>query len=305
MTKMKQAPLLKPGNKIRIVAPAGKIKPERILPAADWLSKQGYEVELGKHVFATDYQYAGTDQHRLNDLQEALNDKTCAAIICARGGYGVVRLLDKIDFKAFKRNPKWLIGYSDITALHLAINNLDFASIHGTMPPYFFDEQGNANENLTSLIKMLRGEHSNYTFKTKVPQRTGVAEAQLIGGNLSLITSLIGTKYEINTHNKILFIEDIDEYLYHIDRMMHHLKLAGKLENLAGLLVGDFTEIKDNDDPFGKTVEEIIWEAVSDYDFPVSFGLKAGHDEKNLALAFGKPCTLSVNNNDSLINFKL
>lgn len=289
---------LKPGHKIRIVSPAGKLKQERVMPALEWLKEQGYEVELGKHVFSGHFQYAGTDGQRLEDLQEALNDADCNAILCARGGYGTVRIIDKIDFTAFKKYPKWVIGYSDITVLHRAINNLGIESIHGAMPPFFFNKEGNETENIKSLMAVVCGEKSEYRFRSKGKVRSASAKGRLIGGNLSILTSLIGTRYDFQSKGKILFIEDIDEYLYHIDRMMIQLKLAGKLDDLAGLVVGDFTEVKDNDDPFGQTVKEIILDAVKGFDYPVCFGLNAGHGDINLALNFGHEYLLEVSEND-------
>lgn len=295
---------IKPGDKIRIVSPAGKLKPERVLPAVRWLEEQGYQVVLGKHVFSEYFQYAGTDANRLADVQEALNDAECKAIICARGGYGTVRLIDQLDFSGFKKWPKWLVGYSDITVLHLALNNLGYESIHGTMPPFFFDHEGQMNENLKSLLDLLQGQESTYRLLSDKKQRIGIAKGELIGGNLSIVTSLIGSDFEINTDGRILFIEDIDEYLYHIDRMMRQLKLAGKLDKLAALVVGDFTEVKDNDDPFGQTVEQIIWEVVKEYDYPICFGLKSGHDDVNLALGFGQKYELNVSAENTTLKTK-
>ena len=296
---------IKPGSKIRIVSPAGKLKAERVLPAVNWLREKGYRVELGKHVFSSHFQFSGSDEQRLQDLQTALNDSDTSAIFCARGGYGMVRIIEKLDFTEFKKHPKWLVGYSDITALHLAINSLGISSIHGTMPPFFFDKNGVENRNLNSLMKLITGKDILYEFQSPEIKRIGTAKAELIGGNLSLATSLLGSKYEINTDGKILFIEDIDEYLYHIDRMMFQLKFAGKLENLAGLVIGDFTAVKDNDDPFGQTVEEIIWQTVKEYDFPVCSGLKAGHEDINLALTFGKEWELQVSEELSTLATKL
>ena len=267
------------------------------MPALAWLKEKGYEVELGKHVFSEHFQYAGEDAERQDDLQEALNDAECHAIICARGGYGTVRIIDRIDFAGFKKYPKWLIGYSDVSVLHLAINKLGFATIHGTMPPFFFDKEGNETENVLSLMDLLSGKAMEYDFKVPGCDRSGSARGILIGGNLSILTSLIGTKYDFQSKGKILFIEDIDEHLYHIDRMMIQLKLAGKLEGLSGLVVGDFTQVKDNDDPFGQTVQEIICDAVKEYDFPVCFGLKAGHGHLNLALSLGQEYELIVSEN--------
>jgi muramoyltetrapeptide carboxypeptidase len=295
---------IQPGDKIRIVSPAGKLKEKRVLPAAEWLRNQGYEVETGIHTFAKHYEFAGTNEQRLEDLQLALNDSECKVILCSRGGYGTVRLIDKLDFNEFLQSPKWIVGYSDITILHLAMQQKGFASIHGTMPPLFFDKNGNPNENLTSLMKVLAGNEIMYEFSAD-KKRTGKAVGELIGGNLAIITSMLGTEFEIETEGRILFLEDIGEYLYRIDRMIHQLNLAGKLKNLAGLVIGDFTDNKDNDSPFGQSVEEIIWEAIKEYDFPVSFGLKAGHDDVNWALPFGTKCELNVSDEKSTLNIKL
>ncbi len=294
MIQLKTPPPIKPGGKIRIVSPAGKVAEKYVLPAVEWLTQQGYKVELGKHVFDTHFQFAGTDDERLEDLQTALDDPETAAIICSRGGYGTVRIIDKLDFSRFRKHPKWLVGFSDITILHAAINQLGIATIHGAMPRFFFDDNGQSNENLDSLKQLLKGNPAEYEIEAQPENRTGSCTAGIVGGNLSIMVSLLGTKYEIDTRGKILFIEDIDEYLYHTDRMIHQLKLAGKLDKLAGLLVGNFTDVKDNESPFGKTVHEIIADAVADYNYPVCFGFPAGHDKRNLALAFGMNWNLEV-----------
>lgn len=294
-------PSIKPKSKIRIVSPAGKVNEKYILPAVDWLEKEGYNVEIGKYVFAQHYQFAGTDEQRLNDLQTALDDPECAAIICSRGGYGTVRIIDQLDFSAFKKHPKWLVGFSDITILHAAFNNVRFATIHGVMPRYFFDDDGKPTENLETLMKLLKAEKVSYQFSNAKKNRSGKTSAELIGGNLSIISSLQGTKYELDTNGKILFLEDIDEFLYHTDRMLHQLKLAGKLDHLAALLLGDFTDMKDNESPFGKNVHEIIIDAVKEYDYPVAFGFPAGHDKKNLALSFGEKWELNVSEKESIL----
>ncbi|HKI87698.1 MAG TPA: LD-carboxypeptidase [Draconibacterium sp.] len=291
---MKTPPYIKLGSKIRIVSPAGKVDEKYILPAVQWLNKQGYKVELGKHVFARHFQFAGTDKQRLEDLQLALDDRETAAIICSRGGYGTVRIIDKLNCRAFKKYPKWLVGFSDITILHACMNNFGVATIHGAMPRYFFQKDESPAENFTSLLQLLTGEKVSYSFKNGEFNRTGAATGELVGGNLSVLSSLQGTKYELNTDGKILFLEDIDEFLYHTDRMMHQLKLSGKLSKLAGLILGDFTEMKDNESPFGKTIHEIISEIVKEYDYPFCFGFPAGHDKKNLALAFGQNWELNV-----------
>ncbi|HKI87755.1 MAG TPA: LD-carboxypeptidase [Draconibacterium sp.] len=298
---MKTPPYIKPGSKIRIVSPAGKVDEKYVLPAVQWLSEQGYKVELGKHVFARHFQFAGTDKQRLSDLQTALDDPETGAIICSRGGYGTVRIIDRLDCSAFKKRPKWLVGFSDITILHACINNSEVVTIHGAMPRYYFQKNGSPAENLTSLMQLLTGEKVSYSFKNGEFNRTGVATGELVGGNLSILSSLQGTKYELNTDGKILFLEDIDEFLYHTDRMMYQLKLSGKLANLAGLVLGDFTEMKDNESPFGKTIHEIIAESVEEYNYPFCFGFPAGHDKKNLALTFGQTWELNIADNFSTL----
>ncbi len=295
---MKTPPSIKPGSKIRIVSPAGKVDEKYILPAVEWLQNNGYETILGKNVFARHYQFAGTDSQRLDDLQTAIDDQETAAIICSRGGYGTVRIIDKLNCDALYSNPKWIVGFSDITILHACLNRFGLTTVHGAMPRYFLKD-GEPTENLQSLMQILTAGKISYSFENSEHNRTGQAKSELVGGNLSIISSLQGTRYEIETDGKILFLEDTCEYLYHIDRMIHQLKLSGKLDNLAGLIIGDFTNIKDNESPFGKTVHEIIAEAVHDHSFPVACGFAAGHGEKNLALALGAAWELNVSNNQS------
>ena len=299
---MRTPPCIKPGAKIRIVSPAGKVNEKYIIPAVEWLQKQGYQVVLGEHVFARHYQFAGTDSQRLSDLQSAIDDTETATIICSRGGYGTVRIIEKLNFGALQSHPKWIVGFSDITILHACLNKLGLATVHGAMPRYFLNN-GEPTENLQSLLQILTAGKASYSFENSEQNRTGKASGELVGGNLSIISSLQGTKYEIETNGKILFIEDVGEFLYHTDRMIHQLKLAGKFNNLAGLVIGNFTDMKDNEQPFGLTVNEIIAEAVHDFNFPVAYEFPAGHDEKNLALVFGKKWELSVSNEQS--NLKL
>lgn len=296
---------IKPGSKIRIVSPAGKINEEHVVPAIEWLRKQGYKVKIGKHVFAEHFQFAGTDKQRCKDLQKALDDPSCNAIICSRGGYGTVRILDQLNFSDFLKYPKWLVGFSDVTALHSCINNLNVSTIHGVMPRYFFNEDGSESESLISMMNLITRQIISYEIDNQEKNRTGEAEGELVGGNLALITSLQGGKYDINTDGKILFIEDIGEYLYRIDRMIHQLKLGVKLNKLAGLIVGDFSDTKDNDSPFGQSVEEIILEAVKEYDYPVCFGFPAGHEHKNKALAFGQKWKLKVDEKKTSLEIKI
>jgi len=294
-------PALKKGDKIRIVSPAGKVKEKYVLPAVDWLRKQGYRVELGNHVFATHYQFAGTDHQRLEDLQTALDDPETSAIICSRGGYGTVRIISKINYDRLLKNPKWIVGFSDITILHTCLNSQGIATIHGAMPRYFFEKNGQP-ENLKSLMQLLTGGSASYNIPAAKGDHHGKTTAELVGGNLSIVSSMQGTSCELNTDGKILFLEDIDEYLYHTDRMIHQLKLSGKLDNLAGLVLGNFTDMKDNESPFGKTIHEIIAEAVEEYSFPVCYDFPAGHNGKNLALLFGKKWELEVTEKQSTLN---
>ena len=298
---MKTPSFIKSGDKIRIVSPAGKVNKKYILPAVEWLVSQGYKVDLGKHVFDQHYQFAGTDQQRLYDLQTALDDPETSLILCSRGGYGTVRIIDRLDFSSFLERPKWLVGFSDISILHACLNNLGVASIHGVMPRYFLDKKGQTTESLNSLMNLLTGKIVDYTFSSNEQNNPGKITGELVGGNLSIISSLQGTKYELDTDGKILFLEDIDEYLYHTDRMMHQLKLADKLDKLSGLVLGNFIDMKDNESPFGKNIHEIISEIVNDYNYPVCFDFPAGHDKKNLALAFGKKWELNVSKNQSIL----
>jgi len=292
-------PYLQKGDTVAIVATARKISMEELQPAIDIINSWGLKVVLSKNIFCIDNQFAGTDEERAVDMQWALDDANIKAVICARGGYGTVRIVDKLDFTNFVKHPKWIVGYSDITVLHQHINqNFGIASLHATMPINF-----TKNEEATeSLRKALFGEELNYTVPAHVLNRSGEASGELIGGNLSLIYALCGSKSDIDTKGKILFIEDLDEYLYHIDRMMMNLKRSGKLQVLAGLIVGGMSDMKDNTIPFGKTAEEIILDAVKEYDFPVCFDFQAGHIDRNLALVMGGVVKLEVNMLEIILN---
>lgn len=294
-------PALHTGDKIRIVSPAGKVDEKNVLPAADWLEKQGYRVELGKHVFARHFQFAGTDQQRREDLQAALDDPETRVVLCSRGGYGTVRIIAGLDYTQLMNHPKWVVGFSDITLLHTCLNSHGLATIHGVMPRYFFNEDGMPGESLQSLMQLLTGQGACYTIPSTEDDRKGNVTAELAGGNLSVISTLYGTTCELHPEGKILFLEDIDEFLYHADRMMHQLKLSGKLSGLAGLVVGNFTDMKDNEAPFGKNIHEIISEVAGEYDYPVCYGFPAGHDTRNLALIFGKQWELSVSDENSTL----
>jgi muramoyltetrapeptide carboxypeptidase len=293
---------LSKGDLIAIVAPAGKVLPEQILPAIAWLRQRGYKIWQGNHLLGNSYQYSGNDEERFADLQNAMDNPEVKAILFARGGYGTIRLIERLNFSTFQKQPKWLAGFSDITILHNICSNLKLPSVHGAMLRDAVDISGNLSESFLSIIRVLEGYNPHYEFAGHPLNREGSETALLTGGNLSLLYSLLGTPYDIDTKDCILFIEDIGEYLYHTDRMMISLRLAGKLRHLKGLVVGHFTEVKDNTEAFGKSVEEIIMEAVSGYTYPVCFGFQSGHHPINNPLVFGKRWRLKVENNVSLLN---
>ncbi|MEE4197615.1 MAG: LD-carboxypeptidase [Bacteroidales bacterium] len=284
---------LKPGDTIGIVAPARKIEPREIEGAKQVFEKWGLKVLPGKHIFKQNHQFAGTDRERAMDIQEMMDHPEVKAIICARGGYGTIRTLSYLNFSSFIKNPKWIIGYSDITALHARIHQLGIQSIHGLMP-INFPSDGSENEATQTLKNILFGDKNVYPDTVHPFNKTGKGKGQFIGGNLSVIYSLSGTKYDFDTQNKILFLEDLDEYLYHIDRMMMNLKLSGKLDNLQGMVVGGMTGMNDHPDSFGKSAYEIIRDLVSEYSFPVCYQFPAGHIPINLALVMGANAELEV-----------
>ncbi len=287
---------LNKGDTVAIIATARKVSKEEIQPAVAFFESYGLSVVLGKNLFESINQYAGTDTQRTEDLQWALNDKTIKAIIIARGGYGSVRTIEQIDFTEFKKHPKWMVGYSDVTVLHNAIHKIGVATLHATMPLNF-----TKNEEATkSMVDALFGKLIQVETEENYSNISGTTKGQLVGGNLSLIYSLSGTPFDIDTRDKILFIEDLDEYLYHIDRMMMQLKLSGKLKKLKGLIVGGMTDMKDNAIPFGKFPEDIILDAVKEYNYPVCFDFPAGHIDRNLAMYFGREVELTVSDNATL-----
>ncbi|NQU32660.1 MAG: LD-carboxypeptidase [Bacteroidetes bacterium] len=283
-------PFLKKGDKIGIVAPARKISNDELIASFEIIRNYGYEPVYTVDLFASDNQYAGNDAIRALELQQMIDDDAIKAIMFARGGYGSVRIIDKIDFSKFVAVPKWLIGYSDITVFHSHVSrNFGIQTLHATMPINFNE---NVDTALESLFNELLGSPEILEFESNSLNKIGNTEGILTGGNLSVLYSLLGSCSFPETDGKILFLEDLDEYLYHIDRMMLGLKRAGKLENLAGLLIGGMTKMNDNDIPFGKTAEEIIREAVDEYDYPVYFGFPAGHIENNMALVMGREVSI-------------
>lgn len=296
---IKQPPYLKKGDKIALVCPAKKL-PKSIDQAIALLTDWGLEVVVGESVYASHHQFAGTDELRAADIQHFLDDSSIKAIIAGRGGYGTIRIIDALDFTQFNLHPKWIVGFSDITVLlsHI-IAQSEIQCIHGQMP-YTFEES--TFEALDSLRKALFGEKQTYVYESEFNNRPGEADGLLIGGNLTLITMLQGSASEMNFDNKILFLEDVGEHEYSIDRMLRMLKRAGKLANLNGLIIGAFNEIEAEKISFGQTVDEVIWDIVKEYDYPVCFNFPTGHIENNLSMVLGAEVSLKTETNN--VQFK-
>ena len=254
----------------------------------------GFLTKVGKSLGNQFNYFSGTDEERLSDFQQMLDDDSVKAILCARGGYGLSRIIDRINFKKFKKQPKWIVGYSDVTVLHSHLySNYYIASIHGPMAAAF-NNAGYISRFVQSLRYALEGKKLKYSCEPHEFNKKGEAIGELIGGNLSLLTHLIGTDSDSKTRGRILFLEDVGEYLYNIDRMMYQLKRSGKLSKLAGLIIGGFTENKDTEQPFGQTPYEIIHDVVKEYDYPVCFGFPVSHGNENYALKMGVGYKLKV-----------
>lgn len=282
------------GDLIQIVSTARFVDHGFIRLGIKKLTEYGFRVELGKNLFKQQAQFAGSDSERLEDINDAIRNPDCRAILCARGGYGSVRIIDGIDMETLAKDPKWIAGYSDVTViLNHIYNRVNLAGLHSTMP---IDFHKNSPESLETLVGALSGNAPSYTASSHALNRAGTAEGEMIGGNLSILYSMLGSSTQLNTVGKILFIEDLDEYLYHIDRMMMALKRSGMLKNLAGLIIGGMTNMNDNKIPFGKTADEIIREHVADYDFPVCFNFPSGHRDDNRTWIHGKKIRLTVRN---------
>ncbi len=294
---------LKLGDKIAITATARKVSREEMQPAINIFKSWGLNVVIPDDLFQTENQFAGSDVVRMQCLQKFLDDETIKAIFCARGGYGTVRIIDQLNFNSFLSKPKWIVGYSDITVLHSHIHShLNIETLHATMP-FNMQLQNIEEESISSLKKMLFGEKISYQISSHQLNKTGEVKAQLVGGNLSVLYSLLGSNSDIDTFDKILFLEDLDEYLYHIDRMMMNMKRNGKLSHLAGLIIGGMNDMRDNVIPFGKKAEEIIYDHIKGLNYPVCFGFHAGHEKINLALKFGSKVSLNVGKDFSRLIF--
>ena len=292
---------LKTGDTIGITAPAGYITAEEIQPAVSLMENWGYKIKVGDTIGKKDFTFAGTDEERLKDFQQMLDDPKVKAIMCARGGYGAVRIIDKIKWEKFKARPKWIIGFSDITVLHAHINrNFGIATIHSKMCNSFPDDWSKAEpiqvETIESINKVLKGEKLKYDVVPNANNRLGTADGILIGGNLKTIETLAASPSDIQTTGKILFVEDTGEYMYSIDRMFWCLKRSGKLSHLKGLIVGGFKVKTDPDtEDFGKTLEQIVLEKIKEYKYPVCFDFPVGHQRNNFALKCGVRHKLRVN----------
>lgn len=293
---------LRAGDNIHIVSPSGAIQPGFIDGATKLLSSWGLKVTEGKYARTEYGRFSGTKDERAADLQQALDDPNVKAILCSRGGYGLAQIIDKIDFTSFAKSPKWLIGFSDITILHNAITALGIASMHGIMTKYL-TELPEESDQITSFKNLLFGTPSNFSIKPEAENRLGQAEGKLIGGNLSVMMGMRSTPFDLDFNNNILFIEDVGEKPYQIDRMMQSLRLSGVLKQISGLVVGQFSDY-DEDPLMMQSVAEIILAAVSEYDYPVCFNFPAGHVDYNLSFVLGEQAELFVETDKVHLNYK-
>lgn len=296
--------VLKQNDIVALVAPAGFIPEELpVIVAKQWLEKWGLNVWIGQNVLNKFGVFAGTDEERLSDFQTAINHPEIKAIWALRGGYGVMRIIEKLDFSPLKKHPKLLIGFSDITAFHNQWQLMNLPCIHGIMPIQIAKNSIDTIEGMETLHNAIFGKKLTYKIPNSKYNRKGNSEGILTGGNLTLIQNLIGTPYQVDTKGKILFIEDVGEYMYRIDRLLFSLKLAGIFNNLKGLIVGGFNDMKENDTPFGKTIEEMILEVTKESDYPILFDFPAGHFPDNRALILGEKISLKVESDLCKIEF--
>ena len=293
---------LQKGDAVAIVSTARKVSKKELIPALAILKNWKLNVVIGTSIEAEEHQFAGNDNLRASDFQEMLDNPKIKAIWCARGGYGTIRMIDLLDFSNFKNNPKWIIGYSDVTVLHSHLHQLGFETLHAQMPVSIEIKTAAC---VQSLKSSLFGNNTNITIPSEVPNVTGNAKGVLVGGNLSILYSLCGSSSSISTKGKILFIEDLDEYLYHIDRMLQNLKRNGMLDQLEGLIIGGMTQMHDNDISFGQSTEEIVLSICDDYNYPIVFNFPAGHIKDNRALILGRKAELIISKTETILTFDL
>ena len=291
---------LQKGDTVAIVSTARKVSKKELIPALAILKNWGINVVLGTSIEAEEHQFAGNDKLRASDFQEMLDNPKIKAIWCARGGYGTIRMIDLLDFSNFKNNPKWIIGYSDVTVLHSHLHQLGFETLHAQMPVSIETKTAAC---VQSLKNSLFGNNNNIIIPSEASNVAGNAKGVVVGGNLSMLYSLCGSSSSISTKGKILFIEDLDEYLYHIDRMLQNLKRNGMLDQLEGLIIGGMTKMNDNDIPFGQSAEEIILSICDDYNYPIVFNFPAGHIKDNRALILGRKAELIISKTETILTF--
>jgi muramoyltetrapeptide carboxypeptidase len=304
-TKFIRPPYLKLGDTVAIVAPAGVLKQddEVIKKTQALLNGWGLKVVFGTHLQTKAAHFAGSDAQRTSDLQMALDNPNIKAIWCARGGYGTLRIIDALDFKKFKTHPKWIVGYSDVTVLHNTINNLGYESLHAMMCINLTDDAAAIKPSVETLKSALFGTLKKYDIEGHSDNRTGTATGYFVGGNLSLLTASLGSDSQLDTTGKLIFLEEIGEYKYHIDRQLQSLKRAGYFKSCAGVIIGDMSQIKTNDPNWGQSIESLILEVLNDTNVPVAFGFPAGHELENRALYFGRSVQLQVTKSKTTVLF--
>ena len=305
-SKLIQPPYLKAGDTVAIVAPSGVLKnrTDEVARAKKLLESWQLKVVIGAHVFSKDNHFAGSDQARCEDFQNALDNPNIKAIWSARGGYGTVRILDKLDYTKFMQQPKWVIGYSDITALHNQIHTKGVESIHAIMCVSLPDDITEIKESIDTFKAAIFGKPINYTLQGSSYNREGKASGPLVGGNLTMLHTMLGSNTSIDVSGKILFIEEIGEYKYHIDRMLQSLKRAGYFDNCKGVIVGDMSRMRKNTTLWGTSIEQLILDALKDYNFPIAFNMPAGHEDDNRAMIMGRTIQLAVSSEQSTVTFE-
>ena len=296
----KRPPVLRSGDLVYITAPAKAIEEEHVLFAKELFEDAGFRVMIGQHCLGRHHYFSGTDEERQADLQFAIDHPEVKAIVCARGGYGCVRIVDRIQWAVMLREPKWMIGFSDVTVFHQRLQRFGISSIHGTM---VLNYNTNSSEAINTMMAALKGENADVSCDPNSYNKNGVANGKLVGGNLSIVYSLLGTDDQVDFTDCILFVEDLAEHLYHIDRMFFALNKAGVLDKIKGLIIGGMTDLEDTDIPFGKTVEEIILDHFTYRNIPIAFGFPSGHISDNRALILGDQCKLEVSAEKTLLSY--